>query len=462
MIAKLDHIVECGITAIELMPLADFAGRWNWGYDGVFIYAPDSAYGRPEDLKTLIDEAHLRGLMVILDVVYNHFGPEGNHLSRYAPGFFTETHTPWGRAIDYDVPEVRAFAIQNALHWLHHYRFDGLRLDAIHAIAVPGTPSVLEELSRVVGEFAAACGRAVHLVLENENNDAALLDPTADPPRGRYRAQWNDDYHHGWHVLLTGESTGYYCDFKDEPERHIAHTLASGFSCQDKASINRSAESRGECSTAPSPLAFVNFLQNHDQIGNRPLGDRLTTQVPPQCLAAAYAITLLAPMPPLLFMGEEWGSTSPFPFFCDFKGDLAAAVRAGRREEFKQAYARYGDDIPDPLAEDTFHSAMLDWNGCTTPTGRERMALVKALLQTRRQAITPHLDGIRFGAAQFREAILEAHWLFADGQRLSLLANLSEREQARPQTSQAGRAIWGGAPPAVLPPWSVYWSIGPD
>jgi hypothetical protein len=203
VIDKLDHVRETGLTAIELMPIADFAGRWNWGYDGVLLYAPDSAYGRPDDLKLLIDEAHLRGLMVLLDVVYNHFGPEGNDLGRYAPSFFTSAHTPWGSGIDYRVPQVRSFAIGNALHWLRRYRFDGLRLDAVHAIVEPGEPSFLHELSRAVGEFAVKSGRAIHLILENDDNRAAWLDPDRVAPSGKYRAQWNDDYHHAWHVLLT-------------------------------------------------------------------------------------------------------------------------------------------------------------------------------------------------------------------------------------------------------------------
>src|SRR5262249_24235188 len=189
---------------------------------GVLWYAPDSAYGRPEDLKALIDEAHLRGLMVFLDVVYNHFGPEGNFLGRYAPSFFTPAHTPWGSAIDYRVPQVRAFAIENALHWLRHYRFDGLRLDAVHAIVEPGEPHILQELSGGVGAVAASTGRMIHLVLENDNNSASLLDPYANPPRGNYRAQWNDDYHHVWHVLLTGQSTGYYRDYTHSPRQHLA------------------------------------------------------------------------------------------------------------------------------------------------------------------------------------------------------------------------------------------------
>src|SRR5215472_18127790 len=205
-IEKLDYVVETGVTAIELMPVADFAGRRNWGYDGVLLYAPDSAYGRPDDLRALIDAAHARGLMAFLDVVYNHFGPEGNFLGRYAPGFFEKGSTPWGQAIDYSVAQVRAFAIENALHWLERYHFDGLRLDAVHAIVERGEPDILEALSRAAGELAAQTSRLIHLVLENDDNSARLLDPRRAIPAGKYRAQWNDDYHHAWHVLLAGET----------------------------------------------------------------------------------------------------------------------------------------------------------------------------------------------------------------------------------------------------------------
>jgi malto-oligosyltrehalose trehalohydrolase len=459
-VERLDHMADTGITAIELMPVGDFAGQRNWGYDGVLPYAPDSAYGRPEDLKFLIDEAHLRGLMVFLDVVYNHFGPEGNHLARYAPPFFTQANTPWGSAIDYRVPEVRDFAIGNALHWLRHYNFDGLRLDAVHAIVEPGEPSVLRDLSRAVSGFAAASNRIIHLVLENDDNRASLLDPRSDPPQGKYRAQWNDDYHHAWHVLLTGETKGYYGDYEDNPRKHVARVLASGFSYQGEASAHREGKRRGEPSGALPPSAFVNFLQNHDQIGNRPLGDRLSAQAEEAALTAALAVTLLAPMPPLLFMGEEWGSIKPFPFFCDFHGDLAEAVRKGRREEFKAAYAAMGDDIPDPLAEETFRSAVLDWDGRATPQGQKRLQLVRDLLTTRQKEIAPLLADVAFESARDDGPILRASWRFGGGNTLHLLANLSDEDALRPFGLAVGRPFWGGSPPESLKPWSVFWSIG--
>ena len=390
-IERLGDVVDAGVTAIELMPIADFAGRRNWGYDGVLLYAPDSIYGRPDDLRALVDEAHAGGLMVLLDVVYNHFGPEGNYLHRYAPGFFAPIHTPWGDAIDYRAPQVRAFAIENALHWLARYRFDGLRLDAVHAIAEPGEPPILNDLSRVVGHLAVATGRTIHLVVENDDNRASLLDPHTNPPQGKYRAQWNDDYHHAWHVLLTGETQGYYQDYTANPGLHLARVLSSGFAAQGGVSPHRQGRRRGEFSGFLSPMAFINFLQNHDQVGNRPLGERLVTQIDEAPLTAALAITLLAPMPPLLFMGEEWGATQPFPFFCDFPEPLAEAVRKGRREEFKSVFAELGQAIPDPLVEETFRSAVLDWSGRVTPQGRKRLALVRDLLRIRRREIVPHL-----------------------------------------------------------------------
>jgi maltooligosyltrehalose trehalohydrolase len=460
MIGKLDHLAASGITALELMPLADFSGRRNWGYDGVLWYAPDSVYGRPDDLKLLIDEAHLRGLMVFLDVVYNHFGPEGNYLSRYAPGFFTEAQTPWGSAIDYRVPEVRAFAIENALHWLRDYRVDGLRLDAVHAIHDQGEISMLHDLSRAAGKLAAETGRHIHLVLENDDNTASLLDPDRDPPQGKYRAQWNDDYHHAWHVLLTGEAHGYYSDYQRAPLQDIARALGSGFVYQGEASAHRQGQLRGEVSGKLAPTAFVNFLQNHDQIGNRALGDRLENSANPRAVEAALAITLLAPMIPMLFMGEEWGSKAPFPFFCDFNGDLADAVRKGRHKEFAGAYAKYGDDVPDPLDPATLQSTKLDWPARGEQNGQQRLTFVQGLLAVRQSEIIPRLAGAAFGDAHAADnGLLTANWRMGDGATLRLEANLSNNEIARQPGEPAGSPIWGGKAGDVMPPWSVFWRM---
>jgi maltooligosyltrehalose trehalohydrolase len=460
MTGKLDHLVATGITALELLPLADFAGSRNWGYDGVLWYAPDSAYGRPDDLKALIDEAHLRGLMVFLDVVYNHFGPEGNYLGRYAPNFFTEAQTPWGSAIDYRVPQVRAFTIENALYWLREYRFDGLRLDAVHTIAELGEISMLHDLSLAAGNLAAETGRHIHLVLENDDNRVSVLDAEQDPPRGKYRAQWNDDYHHAWHVLLTGETQGYYSDYQRSPLHDIARALGSGFVYQGDASAHRGGQLRGEPSGALTPTAFVNFLQNHDQIGNRALGDRLEGIVSAAAIEAALAIILLAPAIPMLFMGEEWGSKAPFPFFCDFKGDLAEAVRNGRRREYAWAYAKYGDEVPDPLEKSAFQSAVLDWEMRNEPPGRKRLALVQELLAIRMREIVPRLAGSAFGDAHAADnGMLTASWRLGDGATLELRANLSNSETTHDASETRATRIWGDASGGIMMPWSVLWRL---
>ena len=454
-IDKLDHVKATGFTAIELMPVADFAGRWNWGYDGVLPFAPDSSYGRPDELKALIDAAHLRGLMVFLDVVYNHFGPEGNYLGRYAPSFFTRAHTPWGSAIDYRVPQVRAFAIENALHWLDDYRFDGLRLDAVHAITEPGYPSVLEELSKAAGQLAASTARHIHLVLENDDNRASLLDPLSDPPRGRYRAQWNDDYHHSLHVLLTGEMIGYYRDYRDAGTL-LVRALAQGFAYQGEPSPHRGGVPRGEPSVTLPAMAFVNFLQNHDQIGNRPRGERLAELAPAAALEAAIAVTLLAPAPPLMFMGDEWGALQPFPFFCDFEGELADAIRQGRRQEFGEAHVKHADKIADPLAEATLKLAVLDWSALASDKHRGRLDFVCRLLTARTQSIVPLLPELEPGAVQasMEDGQLHARWPLRGGRRLHLLANLTGHATLV-LPFRRHELIWGNSAFGRLPGWSV-------
>jgi malto-oligosyltrehalose trehalohydrolase len=397
--------------------------------------------------------------MVFLDVVYNHFGPEGNYLGRIAPDFFSSEQTPWGSAINYDVPEVRAFAIENALHWLRDYRFDGLRLDAVHAIVTPGEVSILRGLSEAAGNLAAEHRRHIHLVLENGDNSASLLAPAQDPPNGRYRAQWNDDYHHAWHVFLTGENQGHYRDYKSA-EDHIKRTLSEGFAYQGEPSPHRNGAKRGEiCANLPR-AAFVNFLQNHDQIGNRPLGERLSVLAKPEALEAALAVLLLQPSPPLLFMGEEWGATEPFPFFCDFKGELADAVRNGRRREFADAYAKHGGDIPDPLRKQTRDAAVLNWEARTTPAHAKRLELTRSLLAARKKFVAPLLPAmIGAGEVTFDSGLLVARWPAAD-KVLTLLANLSDKPAPQPPGSVWGNPVWGDRPTGDLPPWSVYAAIG--
>ncbi|MGI9027189.1 MAG: malto-oligosyltrehalose trehalohydrolase, partial [Burkholderiaceae bacterium] len=351
----LPQLADLGVTAIELMPLAEFSGARNWGYDGALPFAPDTAYGTPDELKALVDAAHGHGLMVFLDVVYNHFGPEGNYIGTYADAFFRDDiKTPWGRAIDFRIAEVRDFFRNNALFWLMEYRLDGLRLDATHSI-VP--QDWLKDLSMFVLDMVDV-SRHVHLVIEHEGNAAHLLGPTPINTRG-YDAQWNDDGHHVLHVLLTGETDGYYVDFAEAPEDKLARCLAEGFVYQGQPSIFREGVPRGEPSKDLPPTAFVLFLQNHDQIGNRAFGQRLTTLADPAALWAASALVLLSPQIPLLFMGEEWGATEPFLYFTSYPDEeLAAAVRDGRRNEFANARgfsdpaSRYR--IPDPNAPATF------------------------------------------------------------------------------------------------------------
>ena len=331
-IEKLEHLAAIGVTAIQIMPVADFPGRRNWGYDGVLLYAPNSSYGRPEDFKALIEAAHRRRIAVILDVVYNHFGPQGNYLPAISPAFFDETRqTPWGAAIAYDSPHswVREFFIQNALYWLEEFDLDGLRFDAVHAIIDQGAEHVLEEIARRV---RAAQSKPIHLILENEENDPALLIRQSGAPKF-FSAQWNDDLHHVLHVAATHERAGYYADYEGRTDL-LLRALAEGFAFQGEKMGYRGSP-RGKPAAFLPPMAFVGFIQNHDQVGNRALGERLGVMVPKHVLRALSAVYLLLPQPPMIFMGEEWGAQQPFLYFCDFEESaLADAIRKGRREEF--------------------------------------------------------------------------------------------------------------------------------
>jgi maltooligosyltrehalose trehalohydrolase len=432
---RLDYLADLGVTAIEVMPVADFPGKRNWGYDGVLPFAPDSAYGRPEDLKALVQSAHERGLMVFLDVVYNHFGPEGNYLNGYAPQFFTDRHkTPWGNAINFDGPDsrtVRDFFMQNALYWLTEYHFDGLRLDAVHAIIDDSKPHILAEIANAV-RSSLDPDRHVHLILENDRNQARYLQRTAHCQIQGYDAQWNDDIHHALHVLITGEHDGYYLDYSQCPLDQLGRCLVEGFAYQGEPSRFRNGDVRGEPTARLPPSAFISFLQNHDQIGNRAFGERIATLAEPPAVRAAMAILLLAPSPPLLFMGEEFGSKTPFLFFCDFEKGLAEAVAAGRRNEFAR-FARFNDPtsragIPDPNAAATFESSRLDWNDLAQPPHHEWLDFHRRLLKLRCQHIVCHLADACAIQARYEvidDRGLRAHWDFPDGAKLDLLANLS-------------------------------------
>jgi maltooligosyltrehalose trehalohydrolase len=413
----LPALAELGVTAIELMPIADFPGRRNWGYDGVLPYAPDAAYGSPTDLKALVDRAHDLGLMVFLDVVYNHFGPDGNFLPAYASAFFRDdVQTPWGGAIDFRRPEVRRFFIENAVYWTQEFRFDGLRFDAVHAIT---ERDFLVDMAAAI-RAAAGGQRHIHLMLENEHNCSSLLEKS-------FEAQWNDDVHNVLHVLLTGETGAYYQDFADRPAERLARCLKEGFIYQGEPSPNHDGAPRGEPSGHLPPTAFIAFLQNHDQVGNRALGERLIALANLEALKAASALLLLGPQIPLLFMGEEIGSRSPFLFFTDFHDDLADAVREGRRKEFAKfpAFAdpEQRDRIPDPNAPETFERSR-PLENAESATWR---AFYKHLIDLRRTHIVPRLKGaLAEGARVLGGKAVTAAWRMGDGARLTIALNLDE------------------------------------
>ena len=459
-IERLDDLIELGVTAIELMPLAQWPGERNWGYDGVLPYAPAARYGRPEDLAAFIDAAHARGLAVFLDVVYNHFGPEGNYLHGYAPAFFTDRYqTPWGAAINYASDDVRAFFIESARWWLEVYGFDGLRLDATQMIFDDRSPTVLEELRTVIEAWTPP-GRNVHLVVENDHNDARLL-------HAGYDAQWNDDFHHAVHVLTTGEDGGYYEDYANRPAWLLGRTLTSGYGYQGEPSPFRGGAPRGSRSDDQPLGKFIDFLQNHDQIGNRAYGERLSMLATPEAVRAAAAVMLLAPSRPLLFMGEEWAASTPFLFFCDFEPELAHLVTEGRRREFagfpQFADPRARETIPDPAARETFERCVLHWDERRAEPHRSMLAHYRSLLSLRKTEIVPRIAGVLAVGASFVErgpAAIEATWAVSGG-TLRLEANLGGEACGGFTVTPAGRCIFGAATYAngTAPPWSVRWSI---
>jgi 1,4-alpha-glucan branching enzyme/maltooligosyltrehalose trehalohydrolase len=462
---RLDDLVRLGVTAVELMPLAQPAGTRNWGYDGVLPFAPQHAYGTPSELKAFVDTAHARGLSVFLDVVYNHFGPEGNYLHAFAEAFFTDRHhTPWGAAVNLDgehAHAVREFFVQNALYWLREYRFDGLRLDAVHEIRDESRRPFLDELAARVRADVEP-DRHVHLVLENDANDARRL--------AVYDAQWNDDVHHALHVLLTNERDGYYRDYAAEPARLLARALAEGFAYQGEPSAHRGGAPRGEPSASLPPTAFVDFLQNHDQIGNRALGERIAALAPEAAVRAATAVLLLAPAIPLLFMGEEWAASTPFAFFSDFGAELGRTVTEGRRREFA-AWPSFNDAtarerIPDPQDPATMRASVLRWDERSQPAHAAVLAFHEELLALRGGLIVPRLAHGAHGDGHqlLAPAALRVKWRFGDGSRLGLIANLG------PEPATVSYAIGGvrvfalgdvpaHADAAVLAPWSAGWFL---
>ena len=473
-IERLDYLRDLGVTALEVMPVADFPGRRNWGYDGVLLFAPDSIYGKPEDFKRFIEAAHERSIMVLLDVVYNHFGPEGNYLHRYAPQFFTEHyHTPWGAAINFDQQgsrTVRDFMIHNALYWLEEYRLDGLRLDAVHAIRDDESEiNILAELAQSV-RAGPGKSRPIHLILENDNNAAHFLRRDASGNPLLYTAQWNDDMHHAAHVLLTNECDGYYSDYADDAITHLGRSLTEGFAYQGEISRHRDGEPRGEKTSGLPLTAFVNFLQNHDQVGNNAFGHRLNKMSEKPALAAMTSILLLAPSIPLIFMGQEFAADQPFPFFCDFSPPLSELVTQGRRKEFTH-FPAFRDPrmqllIPDPNSPASFQSAVLDWLQLEKETHARQADLYRELLSIRHREIVPRLRQVGNREAKYEKLggrALKVEWRMGDSATLCLLANLGDEEHANRAQVQ-GRMLYSthedlAKTRSLLPAWSAIWLL---
>ncbi len=439
--AKLPYLKSLGVTVIEMMPVGDFPGRWSWGYDGVLLFAPDSRYGRPDDLKFFVDRAHALGLAVLLDVVYNHFGPDGNYLPLVAPVHTDRYATPWGEAVDFGSREptsMRDLVLANVRMWIGDFHLDGLRIDAAHEIRDVDPDHILT----AIAEMARAAGgdRKIHLILES-----ARLEADRMPPNGRFDGQWNDDLHHALHAAITGETAKDYADYLGRPDI-LARALAEGvLSCDEASPV-----------VSLPPSASVSFLQNHDQVGNRAHGERIGMLAPPAAVRAAAAAVLLAPQIPMLFQGEEWDASAPFPFFSDLAPAFASAVREGRIATF----AVDPDNLLDPFDPGTFASARLDWS----EQRRRRHARVldwhRAILRVRREQIVPLVSGIR-SAGQWRvdDGVVRVTWQ-GEARDLMLTLNLSPR-RAPLSVPLKGKPIWLEGRPGngFCPPWFVAWSV---
>ncbi|WP_330241267.1 malto-oligosyltrehalose trehalohydrolase [Streptomyces sp. NBC_00525] len=456
--ARLGHLAELGVTHVSLMPVCPFPGVHGWGYEGVSLWAVHEPYGGPEGLKRFVDTAHGLGLAVVLDVVHNHLGPSGNYLPLFGP-YFTETHhTPWGAAVNLDAPgsdEVRAFLLGSALAWLRDYRLDGLRLDAVHALADTRALTFLEELSAAVDALSAELGRPLPLIAESD-----LCDPRTTTPREEgglgLHAQWNDDFHHCLHTALTGEAQGYYADFAAAPLAGLAKTMTRAFFHDGTYSSFRGrTHGRPVDVTRTAAHRFVGYAQTHDQIGNRALGDRLAASLSPGLLACAAALVLTGPFTPMLFMGEEWGARTPWQFFTDHTDpELAEAVRTGRRREFG-AHGWAQEDIPDPQDPATRARSCLDWaepgrepHGRLLAWYRELIALRRTLPDLR----DPDLASVK---AAYDDA---ARWLAVRRGDLRIAVNLD----AKPAAIPLGGGRHRGGPGRVLAAWLPVDPPGPD
>jgi len=454
VIPHLDRLVDLGITAIELMPLAEFPGSRGWGYDGVHLYAPQSTYGGPQGLRRLVDAAHARGLSVVLDVVYNHLGPEGNYLSEYGPYFTDRYKTPWGSAMNFDGADgggVRRHFVENARYWVREFHIDGFRLDAIHAIYDASPVHILAEIAHAAQEEGRRLGRPVHVVAESHDNDRKLVLPAAGGGIG-LGAVWSDDFHHAVHVRLTGETNGYYADF-DQPGR-LARAIEQGFAFQGEES-SYFGRARGTPSADLPGERFVISVQNHDQVGNRALGDRLSTIIPFEATKLAVALLFVSPALPLLFMGEEYGETAPFQYFTSFiDRELSQAVRRGRAAEFSRfAWTR---PIPDPDAPATFVASRLNHALASAPRHRELYHYYRHWLELRRTHPALGAANKERTRASLDAAgnVLTVTRSAPTGESIVLTANLTPEPRPAPARPRARRLLldsadprFGGTPP---------------
>jgi malto-oligosyltrehalose trehalohydrolase len=461
-IEKLEHIKGLGVTAIEVMSLGDFSGRWNWGYDGVLLYAPDSTYGRPEDLKAFVDAAHELGMMVILDVVYNHFGPEGNYIPQYFPDIVTSAYqTPWGQALNFDSrnsTRTREFIIHNALYWVEEFQMDGLRLDAVHAILDSSSNHILDELAYQVKRVSG--GREIHLVLESDDRVWHHLRRDAGLRPVSSTAQWNHDMQKLVALALTPGRPG---DLDYADTELLGKALVEGFT-SGRHHPNAPEEVAG---LSISPAGFISFLQSHDVVGNRIFGERITQLAPAAVVRAISSVYLLAPQIPMLFMGEEWGASTPFPYFCDFTGELANAVRRGRLEQFATAEQRADPEFLstacDPLAESTFLSAKLRWDERLTGIHAAWLDWHRRILEARRKSIVPLMPLLQATTGEYEIAgprQIAVQWQTRGGS-LRMRANLSDQPSALLPRGP-GRTVWiegSYSGEEILGPWSVHWTI---
>jgi len=457
-IEKLEHLVSLGVTYVELMPVVEFSGNRGWGYDGVDLFAPHHALGAPDDLKKLVNACHVRGLAVILDVVYNHLGPSGNYLAKFAPYFTKKFASPWGEGINFDdadSDEVRRFFCDNALMWLRDYHFDGLRLDAVHGIVDTSATHILEQLKIEVEKLSAELGRNLVLIPESDLNDPRLLWPRE---RGGFQldAQWSDDFHHALHTVLTGENSGYYSDFGKLED--LGTALQQAFVYDGKFSAHRRRK-HGRSTEGLNGHRFIGYLQNHDQIGNRAKGERSSQLLSLGKLKIGAALVLTSPFVPMLFQGEEWGASTPFFYFTDYQEpELADAVREGRCREF----AMFGwkpEETADPQARETFDKSKLDWPEIARAPHAEILEWHKQLIRLRRAELSLNdgrLDGVKTNRDE------SARWLVMERGAIGVACNLANHSQRIQLRIGKHRTLLASEPDVnaasgsvILPPESV-------